>query len=150
MVGIALRDYFPDKMQSSYTVFPSLKIKDKPIEGYNVILGINSLIEHADQTYVVHNEALYNMCYDLLNITKPKYNDLNWIVSCVMAGVTAPLRFSGFHAHFACTELCVCVCVSVCLCVFTLLIFGCLHKKKGGGKKHKNDTKVNQTVIFVK
>merc|ERR1712038_2155876 len=41
------------------------------------------------------NEALYNISHNVLKQTAPKYADLNYLISRVMAGVTASLRFPG-------------------------------------------------------
>merc|ERR1719193_208954 len=59
------------------------------------MLSSHQLIENSDQTFVIDNEALYNISHNVLKQTQPAYKDLNFLISCVMAGVTASLRFPG-------------------------------------------------------
>jgi len=44
---------------------------------------------------VIDNEALYNISHNVLKQSAPTYADLNYLISCVMAGVTCSLRFPG-------------------------------------------------------
>merc|ERR1712198_560455 len=59
------------------------------------VLSSHQLLENADETFIIDNEALYNISHNVLKQSAPKYADLNYLISCVMAGVTASLRFSG-------------------------------------------------------
>jgi tubulin beta len=65
------------------------------VEPYNATLSIHQLLENADETFVIDNEALYNISHNVLKQGSPKYSELNWLVSLVMAGITASLRFPG-------------------------------------------------------
>jgi len=38
---------------------------------------------------------LYNISHNVLKQTQPKYKELNWLISLVMAGITSSLRFPG-------------------------------------------------------
>merc|ERR1712039_929518 len=46
-------------------------------------------------TFVIDNEALFSISHNVLKQKEPKYADLNWVISMVMSGITASLRFSG-------------------------------------------------------
>merc|ERR1712228_275560 len=61
----------------------------------NAVLSSHQLLENSDETFVIDNEALYNISHNVLKQTAPTYADLNYLISCVMAGVTASLRFPG-------------------------------------------------------
>merc|ERR1712228_388697 len=61
----------------------------------NAVLSSHQLLENSNETFVVDNEALYNISHNVLKQPAPKYADLNYLISCVMAGVTASLRFPG-------------------------------------------------------
>jgi tubulin beta len=52
-------------------------------------------LENSDETFVIDNEALFSISHNVLKQKEPKYADLNWVISMVMAGITASLRFSG-------------------------------------------------------
>merc|ERR1712228_1091612 len=68
---------------------------DTVVEPYNAVLSSHQLLENSDETFVIDNEALYNISHNVLKQNAPTYADLNYLISCVMAGVTASLRFPG-------------------------------------------------------
>merc|ERR1712223_1910377 len=65
------------------------------VEPYNAVLSSHQLLENSDETFIIDNEALYNISHNVLKQDAPTYADLNYLISCVMAGVTASLRFPG-------------------------------------------------------
>ena len=65
------------------------------VEPYNTILAQNLLIELAEQTFIIDNEALYDICARVLKLKEPTYGDLNHLVSITMSGITTSLRFPG-------------------------------------------------------
>merc|ERR1719395_139489 len=67
---LKLRDAYPDRLTTTYSVYPSEKISDTVVEPYNGILASHQLIENADQTYVIDNESLFRISCDLLKDTK--------------------------------------------------------------------------------
>lgn len=90
-----IREEFPDRMLSTYSVFPSPKVSDTVVEPYNATLSIHQLLENTDAVFSIDNEALYDICQRTLKLTTPSFADLNRLVANVMAGVTASLRFPG-------------------------------------------------------
>lgn len=90
-----LREQFPDRMMATFSVVPSPKVSDTVVEPYNATLSIHQLIENADETFCIDNEALYDICTRTLKINQPDYAQLNRLVSSVMSGVTTSLRFPG-------------------------------------------------------
>jgi len=89
------RDSYPDRILATYSVYPSPKVSDVVVEPYNATLSIHQLLENSDETFVIDNEALYNISHNVLKQNQPKYADLNHVISLVMAGITASLRFPG-------------------------------------------------------
>merc|ERR1712036_65933 len=92
---LKIRDAYPDRLTTTYSVYPSPKISDTVVEPYNAVLASHQLLENADQTYVIDNEALYTISNDLLKEPSPTYSFLNFLISKVMTGVTASIRFPG-------------------------------------------------------
>jgi len=92
---LKLRDAYPDRILATFSVYPSPKVSDTVVEPYNAVLSSHQLLENADETFVIDNEALYNISHNVLKQNAPTYADLNYLISCVMAGVTASLRFPG-------------------------------------------------------
>merc|ERR1711981_1016046 len=92
---LKIRDGYPDRITTTYSVFPSPKVSDTVVEPYNAVLSSHQLLENSDETFIIDNEALYNIAHNVLKMDAPNYANLNYLVSCVMAGVTASLRFPG-------------------------------------------------------
>eukprot|EP01129_Flabellula_baltica_P000241 TRINITY_DN1027_c0_g1_i2.p1 TRINITY_DN1027_c0_g1~~TRINITY_DN1027_c0_g1_i2.p1 ORF type:complete len:319 (+),score=55.83 TRINITY_DN1027_c0_g1_i2:462-1418(+) len=90
-----IKEYFPDKILSTFSVVPSLKVSDSVVEAYNATLSIHQLIKNVDSVFCIDNEALFNICNNTLQIKNPSHQDLNGLVSRVMSGVTSSLRFPG-------------------------------------------------------
>eukprot|EP01083_Nonionella_stella_P083271 230190_1 len=92
---LKIRDEYPDRITATFSVYPSPKVSDVVVEPYNATLSIHQLLENSDQTIVIDNEALFKISHSVLKQKDPKYADLNWVISQVMSGCTASLRFSG-------------------------------------------------------
>ncbi|KAH9491513.1 Tubulin beta-4 chain [Bulinus truncatus] len=90
-----LNDEYPDRMMCSFAVIPSPKVSDVVVEPYNAILSLSLLIYNTHHTYMLDNEALYNICFRTLKMSAPTYCDLNHLISNVMSGVTTSFRFPG-------------------------------------------------------
>eukprot|EP00457_Paulinella_chromatophora_P004826 gb/GEZN01004839.1/.p1 GENE.gb/GEZN01004839.1/~~gb/GEZN01004839.1/.p1 ORF type:complete len:461 (+),score=76.59 gb/GEZN01004839.1/:35-1417(+) len=90
-----IREEYPDRMMTTFSVFPSPKVSDTVVEPYNATLSIHQLIENGDEVMVIDNEALYDICFRTLKLPTPTYGDLNHLVSFAMSGVTCCLRFPG-------------------------------------------------------
>ncbi|CEF67288.1 Tubulin beta-2A chain [Strongyloides ratti] len=90
-----IREEYPDRIMSSFSVFPSPKVSDTVVEPYNATLSVHQLVENTDETFCIDNEALYDICFRTLKLSSPPYSDLNHLVSMTMSGVTTCLRFPG-------------------------------------------------------
>jgi tubulin beta len=90
-----IREEYPDRIMSTYSVIPSPKVSDTVVEPYNATLSIHQLVENADQCFALDNEALYDICYRTLKLKSPSYADLNQLISQAMTGTTCSLRFPG-------------------------------------------------------
>jgi len=90
-----IREEYPDRMMCTFSVVPSPKVSDTVVEPYNATLSVHQLVENADEVMCIDNEALYDICFRTLKLTTPSYGDLNHLVSMVMSGITASLRFPG-------------------------------------------------------
>ncbi|KAI6242540.1 Tubulin beta chain [Aphelenchoides fujianensis] len=88
-----IREEYPDRIMSSFSVVPSPKVSDTVVEPYNATLSVHQLVENTDETF--YNEALYDICFRTLKLQNPNYGDLNHLVSMTMSGVTTCLRFPG-------------------------------------------------------
>lgn len=83
-----IREEFPDRIVTTFSIVPSPKVSDTVVEPYNATLSIHQLIENTDEVFYIDNEALYDICYKILKMATPTYGDLNHLVSSTMSGVT--------------------------------------------------------------
>eukprot|EP01083_Nonionella_stella_P099454 279639_1 len=90
---LKIRDNYPDRITA--TMYPSPKVSGVVVQPYNATLSIHQLLENSDETFVIYNEALFSISHNVLKQRELKYADLNWVISMVMSGITASLRFSG-------------------------------------------------------
>lgn len=90
-----IKEEFPDRIMSSFSVLPSPKVSDVVVEPYNATLSVHKLVEDTDETFCIDNEALYDICFRTLKLASPAYGELNNLVSMTMSGVTTCLRFPG-------------------------------------------------------
>lgn len=90
-----IREEYPDRMMNTFSVVPSPKVSDTVVEPYNCTLSIHQLVENTDATFVIDNEALYDICFRTLKLNNPTYGDLNHLVSLAMSGITTSFRFPG-------------------------------------------------------
>ncbi|XP_032003735.1 tubulin beta-8 chain-like isoform X7 [Hylobates moloch] len=86
---------YPDRMINTFSILPSPKVSDTVVEPYNAILSVHGLIENADETFCIGNEALYDICSRTLELPASTCDDLNHLVSVTICGVTMCLRFPG-------------------------------------------------------
>merc|ERR1719157_343688 len=90
-----IREEYPDRVMCTYSVFPSPKVSDTVVEPYNCVLSVHQLVENSDESLLLDNEALYDICFRTLKLTTPTFGDLNHLVAAVMSATTCCLRFPG-------------------------------------------------------
>jgi len=90
-----LREEYPDRMLSTFSILPSPKVSETIVEPYNSLLSLHQLVENSDLTICLDNEALYDITTRTLKIKNPEFADLNKLVAQVMCGVSTSLRFPG-------------------------------------------------------
>merc|ERR1711874_122652 len=92
---LKIRDAYPDKITCTYSVFPSPKVSDTVVEPYNAVLSSHQLLENSDETFIIDNEALYNINHNILKNNQPTYEELNSLIAQACRGITCSLRFPG-------------------------------------------------------
>ncbi len=90
----SLDDEWERTSKLQFSVYPAPKLATSVVEPYNSVLTTHATIEHANCTFLVDNQAIYDMCRTL-GIDRPAYQDINRIVAQVVSSITASLRFSG-------------------------------------------------------
>jgi len=92
---LKIRDGYPDRITTTYSVYPSPKVSDTVVEPYNAVLSSHQLLENSDETFIIDNEALYNINHNVLKNKQPTYAELNALIASVTCGITSSLRFPG-------------------------------------------------------
>jgi len=83
------------KSKLEFAVYPSPKMSSSVVEPYNAVLTTHTTLEHSDCSFMVDNEAIYDICKRNLNIAQPTYQNLNRLIAHVVSSITASLRFDG-------------------------------------------------------
>mmetsp|Transcript_19722 Transcript_19722/g.28144 ORF Transcript_19722/g.28144 Transcript_19722/m.28144 type:complete len:465 (-) Transcript_19722:342-1736(-) len=92
-----LNDHFPKKLIQTYSVFPNWdNSPDVVVQPYNSLLTLKRLTLNADAVVVLDNTALNRIAVDRLKLQNPTVNQLNSLVSTVMAASTTTLRYPGY------------------------------------------------------
>ncbi len=82
-------------MKLEFAVYPAPSIASAVVEPYNAVLSTHSTIENSDCTFLVDNEAVYDICRRNLGIPRPSYEHLNRLIAQVVSSITSSLRFDG-------------------------------------------------------
>eukprot|EP01084_Bolivina_argentea_P025816 48005_1 len=101
LILIKMTDNYPDKVSFVYSVYPSITRHSKNhltshnanFEIYNSILSTHQLIENCWLNFPIFNHLLFDICHKQCNIKHPTYDDINWLISLILSGVTSPIRF---------------------------------------------------------
>jgi tubulin alpha len=86
---------FGKKTKMTFSNIPSPNIATSVVEPYNTVLSMHHLIDLADVTVMMDNEALYDICRRSLDVERPTYVNLNRLTAQVVSSLTASLRFDG-------------------------------------------------------
>jgi tubulin alpha len=98
------------KCKLEFCVYPAPQVATSVVEPYNSILTTHTTLEHSDCSFMVDNEAIYDICRRNLDIERPNYENLNRLIAqgksqlsirlenwqnIVVSSITASLRFDG-------------------------------------------------------
>jgi len=86
---------YPAQTRATVSVYSTPGVADAVVEPYNVAFSVRKLIDVADLSFVLDNEALANVARDLSGSSEPTRADLNEIAAVALRDATAPLRFPG-------------------------------------------------------
>ncbi|MFZ4766524.1 MAG: tubulin beta chain [Roseimicrobium sp.] len=92
----AIKEQRPEVPMLSCAILPSPQVSSVVTEPYNTVFALNTLRRLADSCLIFDNEALFELANRKWNIENPTVDDLNHLITEVLAGLTASMRFSGF------------------------------------------------------
>lgn len=86
------------KCKLEFCVYPAPQVATSVVEPYNSILTTHTTLEHSDCSFMVDNEAIYDICRRNLGIERPNYENLNRLIAQGMRSVdiisTASLKLN--------------------------------------------------------
>ncbi|MFT7801116.1 hypothetical protein BRAFLDRAFT-81006 [Arapaima gigas] len=65
------------KSKLEFSIYPAPQVSTAVVEPYNSILTTHTTLEHTDCSFMVDNEAIYDICRRNLDIERPTYTNLN-------------------------------------------------------------------------
>ncbi|OMJ13180.1 Tubulin alpha-1C chain [Smittium culicis] len=83
------------KSKLEFSIYPAPQISNAVVEPYNSILTTHTTLEHSDCSFMVDNEAIYDICRRNLDIERPSFDNLNRLIAQIVSSITASLRFEG-------------------------------------------------------
>ncbi|KAJ7794490.1 tubulin alpha [Mycena olivaceomarginata] len=83
------------KSKFEYCVYPAPQLSSSVVEPYNSVLTTHTTLEHCDCSFMVDNEAIYDICKKNLGVVSPSFSNLNRLIAQVVSSITASLRFDG-------------------------------------------------------
>lgn len=86
---------FGKKSKLNICTWPAPQISTSVVEPYNAVLCTHSLIDHTDVSFLMDNQAIYDICTKQLAVDHPSYPNINRLIAQVMSSFTVSLRFDG-------------------------------------------------------
>ncbi|KAJ7715783.1 Tubulin/FtsZ, GTPase domain-containing protein, partial [Mycena olivaceomarginata] len=68
------------KSKLELCVYPMPQLSSPVVEPYNSVLTTHTILEHSDCSFVVDNEATYDMCKRNLGVVSPSFSNLNRLI----------------------------------------------------------------------
>nr|UAM96084.1 tubulin alpha [Hippodamia variegata] len=78
-----------------FSVYPSPRVATSIVEPYNAVFTTHSNLDTSTCTFIMDNEATFDICTKKLGIERPNYVNLNRLIAQVVSSTTTSLRFSG-------------------------------------------------------
>ena len=69
------------KCKLEFAVYPAPRVSTAVVEPYNAVLTTHTTLEHSDCSFMVDNEAIYDICRRNLGIERPNYENLNRLIA---------------------------------------------------------------------
>lgn len=92
-----LSEQYSKKSKLEFSVYPAPQVSTSVVEPYNSVLTTHTTLEHSDCSFMVDNEAIYDICRKHLNVERPSYHNLNRIISQVFYKFLFLIKSSGLE-----------------------------------------------------
>jgi tubulin alpha len=83
---------FGKKVKLEFCVYPAPQTATAVVEPYNSVLTTHTTLEHSDCSFMVDNEAIYDICQRNLGLPRPGFENLNRLIAqgslrCIEEGI---------------------------------------------------------------
>ncbi|EJW71039.1 hypothetical protein WUBG_18054 [Wuchereria bancrofti] len=75
------------KSKLEFSIYPAPQVSTSVLEPYNSVLMTHATLEHANCSFIIDNEAIYNLCHRNLDIDRPSYPNLNRLIAQVCSSI---------------------------------------------------------------
>lgn len=82
------------KCKLEFSVYPAPQVSTSVVEPYNSILTTHTTLEQSDCSFMVDNEAIYDICRRSLDIERPNFENLNRLIA---QGTVIILDLGDYH-----------------------------------------------------
>ncbi|KAJ8103220.1 Tubulin/FtsZ, GTPase domain-containing protein [Lipomyces tetrasporus] len=86
---------FHKQSKLEFAIYPAPQVSTAVVEPYNAVLGTHGTIQSTDCSFLLDNEAVYDICKRRLDIPRPSYENLNRIIAQLASAITSSIRFDG-------------------------------------------------------
>lgn len=81
---------FGKKSKLEFSIYPAPQVATAVVEPYNSILTTHTTLEHSDCSFMVDNEAIYDICRRNLDIEV--YSDIYFIIFLFLEAIICKLK----------------------------------------------------------
>ncbi|XP_030745166.1 tubulin beta-1 chain-like [Sitophilus oryzae] len=71
-----IREEYPDRIISTFTIIPSPKVSDTVVEPYNATMSITHLVENSDETYIIGKNEIFTLFLLVIYYSLPQLDVL--------------------------------------------------------------------------
>lgn len=86
---------YDQKSKIGVHIYPSPMVSNTLVEPYNCIFSTHNQLKHTNISFLLDNEAIYDICRRQFKMEIPRFNNLNNVISQVSSSLTASLRYKG-------------------------------------------------------
>lgn len=86
---------YPKKTKLEFAIYPSELLSSIIVEPYNSVLCTSTMLDNSEVSFMVDNQAMYDICLRNMDLERPKFSNLNRLIAQAISSVTASMRFEG-------------------------------------------------------
>ncbi|KAF7355482.1 Tubulin nucleotide-binding domain-like protein [Mycena sanguinolenta] len=86
---------YDKKFKFEFCVYAAPQLSTSIVEPYNSVLTTHRTLEHSDCSFLVDNQAIYDICKKNLLVAFPSFVNLNRLTAHAISCITASLRFDA-------------------------------------------------------